>query len=327
MADGSRVVVTGGAGFLGSTLVALLLKQGCRVVVLDDMSAGFLRNLPLDHPDLTVRVGRIGATAFAAVLEEEIAAADAVIHLASPIGVRRAHVERYAVTRSILDSTGAVVDACLRCRCPLLFASSSEVYGAGQGQPISESASIVTDIRARWGYAAAKAACEHLVAALFHEFGVPAWIVRPFNMAGARQRASTGQVIPSFIAAALQGEPIVIHDDGNQRRSFLHVADAAEALILVMQSKALLGRPVNLGSNEAIRISELARLVVETVGTAVPIVRRPSAAVFGEGFAATRDRIPDIDLIRSVTGWQPTRTVRRAIADCVAHLGSARNVA
>jgi len=327
LADGRRVVVTGGAGFLGSTLTALLLERRCRVVVLDDLSTGFLRNLPLDHPSLVVRVVKIGDPAAAAAVDDEIATADAVFHLASPIGVRQAHTERYAVTKGILDSTSMIVDCCLRRQRPLLFASSSEVYGPGQELPISESAPIVTDLRPRWGYAAAKAAGEHLVAAMFHEFGVPTWIVRPFNMAGARQRAATGQVIPSFVAAALQGEPIIVHDDGNQRRSFLHVADAAEAMILVMQSGALLGRPVNLGSTEPVRIKELAQLIAEAVGTPVSIVMRSSEAVFGDGFAATRDRIPDIRLIRSVTGWQPKRTMRQAIADCVVHLGSERNVA
>jgi UDP-glucose 4-epimerase len=327
LAEGTRVVVTGGAGFFGSTLVALLLERGCKVVVLDDLSTGVLRNLPHDHPSLAIRIVRVGDPAFARLIDEEVAAAQAVFHLASPIGVFRAHAERFAVTRSIIDSSSAIAEACLRSRRPLLYTSSSEVYGAGQDQPISESQPVVTDIRPRWGYAAAKAAGEHLVAAMFHDFDVPTWIVRPFNIAGARQRVATGQVVPAFVFAALKGEPIIVHDDGNQRRSFLHVADAAEGLISIMESEALRGRPVNLGNTDSIRIGDLARLVGEVLGIPISIVKRPSQTVFGAGFAVTRNRIPDTRLLREATGWAPKRTMREAIADSVAYLESERILA
>lgn len=324
LADGARVVVTGGAGFLGSTLVDLLLERRCRVVVLDDLSTGSLCNLATGNPSLRIHTLKIGDPAKASALDKELALADAVFHLASPIGVMRAHAERYAVTRGILESTAAVADSCLRHRRPLLYASSSEVYGAGRDQPITESDPVVSDLRPRWGYAVAKAAGEHMVAGMFHEFGVPSWIVRPFNMAGPRQRPATGQAIPAFVSAALRGEPIVVHDDGSQRRSFLHVADAAEALILIMECAELQGRPVNLGSTEPIRIGELARLVAAVTGSRAPIVCRPSQAIFGEAFAATADRTPDTHLLQHATGWQPVRTVRQAIIDCAAHLGSER---
>jgi UDP-glucose 4-epimerase len=327
LAEGARVVVTGGAGFFGSALVALLLARGCEVVVLDDLSTGVLRNLPRDHPGLAVRIVRIGDPAFSRLIDEEVAAAQAVFHLASPIGVLRAHAERFAVTKSIIDSSSAIAEACMRSRCPLLYTSSSEVYGAGQDQPISESHPVVTDIRPRWGYAAAKAAGEHLVAALFHEFDVPSWIVRPFNIAGARQRVATGQVVPAFVIAALKGEPIMVHDDGDQRRSFLHVADAAAGLIAIMESETLRGKPVNLGNTDSIRIGDLARLVGDVLGVPVSIVKRPSQTVFGEGFAVTRNRIPDTRLLRDATGWEPRRTMREAIADCVAYLESERILA
>lgn len=318
--EGTRVVVTGGAGFVGSTLVDLLLARGCQVVVLDDLSGGSLQNLPKEHPRLTVSVVRIGDQSSTTSIESYVAGADAVFHLASPIGVHRAHAERFVVAKNILDSGMAIVDLCLRNRRPLLFTSSSEVYGSGRDRPITEDDPIVADIRPRWGYAIAKAALEHLVAGLFLECGVPAWIVRPFNMAGARQQPMAGQVIPVFAHAAIRGEPIVVHDDGRQRRAFLHVSDAVEGLVDIMQCDALMGRPVNLGGTETIRIGELAQLVADMANVAVRIVERPSKTIFGETFVATRDRFPDISLLTATTGWRPTRTMRQAVAECIEHL-------
>lgn len=319
---GARVVVTGGAGFVGSTLVDLLLDRRFEVVVLDDLSGGRLRNLPQDHPRLTIDVLRVGDPLAANAIDRHLAGADAVFHLASPIGVRRAHAERFAVTSSILSSGLAIVSACVRNRCPLLFTSSSEVYGAGYDRPISETDPIITDIRPRWGYAGAKAAIEHLVAGMFLEFGVPSWIVRPFNMIGARQLPTAGQVIPVFARNVIRREPIIVHDDGAQRRSFLHVADAVEGLVEIMQCDALRGMPVNLGSSEPVRITDIARMVIDVAQVSVPIVLRSSKSIFGDNFAETRDRIPDIGLLARMTGWCPARTARQAISECLEHLAS-----
>jgi UDP-glucose 4-epimerase len=314
---GTHVLVTGGAGFLGSALVDLLLARGCNVTVIDDLSNGSLRNLPSSNPRLTIRTFRVGDPAFDAVVQYEVGMADVVFHLASPIGVQRAHSERFAVTSGILVSGCSIVEACRRHRRPLLFTSSSEVYGSGRERPIAESDPVITDLRPRWGYAASKAAIEHLVAGLFSDFAIPTWIVRPFNMAGPRQRPATGLVVPAFVDAALRGEPLVVHDDGEQRRAFLHVADAAEGLLLIMQCPALRGRPVNLGGREAVQIGNLARMVVEATKTTAPIVMKPSVSVYGEEFAVTYDRVPDTTLLTTTTGWRPLRSMRQIIIDCI----------
>lgn len=185
----------------------------------------------------------------------------------------------------------------------------------------------MTDLRPRWGYAAAKAAVEHLVAGLFFDFGIPTWIVRPFNMAGPRQSPATGLVLPVFVSAALKGEPLVVHDDGEQRRAFLHVADAAEGLLLVMRSRSLRGRPVNLGGSEALQIGNLAKMVVEAAKTKAPIVRKPSNAIFGERFAVTYDRVPDTGLLTKTTGWRPLRSTKQIITDCIEHMRTERVMA
>jgi UDP-glucose 4-epimerase len=139
-------------------------------------------------------------------------------------------------------------------------------------------------------------------------------------MAGARQQPATGLVLPTFASAALRGEPLIVHDDGEQTRAFLHVDDAAEALLLVAASEGLRGRPVNLGGSEPIRIIELARLVIDIANSSSQIVNRTSESVFGAGFAATRDRAPDIGLLTSTTGWRPKRSTRRAVSDCLEYL-------
>ncbi|WP_189413872.1 MULTISPECIES: NAD-dependent epimerase/dehydratase family protein [unclassified Mesorhizobium] len=323
----THVLVTGGAGFLGSALVDLLLARHCSVTVIDDLSNGLLSNLPVGDPRLTVRAFRVGDPAFNAAVRDEVGQADAVFHLASPIGVQRAHKERFAVTSGILESGCSIVEACRLHRRPLLYTSSSEVYGSGRDRPITESDPVMTDIRPRWGYAAAKAAVEHLVAGLLFDFGIPAWIVRPFNMAGPRQRSATGLVLPVFVNAALRGEALVVHDDGEQRRAFLHVADAAEGLLLVMQCRSLQGRPVNLGGSEAVQIGKLARMVVEATETNAPIVMKPSNAVYGDRFAATYDRVPDTGLLTAMTGWRALRSTKQTIMDCIEHMRTERVIA
>ncbi|WP_197092114.1 MULTISPECIES: NAD-dependent epimerase/dehydratase family protein [Mesorhizobium] len=323
----THVLVTGGAGFLGSALVDLLLARHCSVTVIDDLSNGLLSNLPVGDPRLTVRAFRVGDPAFNAAVRDEVGQADAVFHLASPIGVQRAHKERFAVTSGILESGCSIVEACRLHRRPLLYTSSSEVYGSGRDRPITESDPVMTDIRPRWGYAAAKAAVEHLVAGLLFDFGIPAWIVRPFNMAGPRQRSATGLVLPVFVNAALRGEPLVVHDDGEQRRAFLHVADAADGLLLVMQCRSLQGRPVNLGGSEAVQIGKLARMVVEATETNAPIIMKPSNAVYGDRFAATYDRVPDTGLLTAMTGWRALRSTKQTIMDCIEHMRTERVIA
>ncbi len=312
----STVVVTGGAGFIGSTLVDRLLGRGCRVIVLDDLSNGELRNLPMAHPALSVHRVTVGAPGSAAVLDDAVAAATLVVHLASPIGVGRAHAERFAVVQSILQSGIAVIEACRSHRRPMLMTSSSEVYGPGQLQPLSEDEPLRLGISPRWGYAAAKLALEHMAAGLFQEHGIPTWLVRPFNVAGPRQRPETGLVVATFVDAAVRGLPLVIHGDGSQTRAFLHVEDVAEALIRIVQCPLLAGRPVNLGGEQALSINEVAALVMQVSGAAVPIIHQSNHEVFGDGFVAAVTRVPDLGLLVSSTGWRPTRTAAQAIGDC-----------
>jgi UDP-glucose 4-epimerase len=309
-----HVIVTGGAGFIGSTLTRRLLDMGCTVAAVDDLSGGRASNLP-PHPGLTLHRLRVG-TRTAEQVARLVAEADLVYHLASPIGVALAHHARYEVVESILDSGMAVIRACRTHGRPLVITSSSEVYGRGLPHPIRETEPTSLDIAPRWGYASAKMALEQMAAGLCHEHGVPTWLVRPFNIAGRRQRPETGLVVASFVAAALDGRPLEIHGDGSQLRSFLHVEDAADALVALAFNDALAGRPVNMGSESPTTIGDLARLVLDTVGGSSPLVNTPYQDMLDGAFIHAPARIPDIGLIRETTGWQPRRSLEEAIRDC-----------
>lgn len=317
---GRTVLISGGAGFIGSHLAEALLARDINVIVLDDLSSGRLANLPADHPRLQFAQARIGTAAGNAILTEVLAKADLLYHLASPIGVRQAHTERYSMIQEMLAAGLAVSEACQRLRKPLVAISSSEIYGPGEDRPLRESDPCGFDLASRWGYATAKFALEQLVAGLVQEHSLPGWIVRPFNIGGARQRPETGLCIAAFADQIRQGRPLIIHGDGLQKRAFLHVLDAVDALIRIPQSAALIGQPVNMGSEQAISIRDLAERMVAVLGHKQGCEFTPYEAVFGSDFAAAGSRVPDIGRLQTATGWRVQRSLDDILRDCFHHL-------
>lgn len=319
-----RVVITGGAGFIGSHLVDYFLAKGLIVHVLDDLSNGIQENLPLKNEKLLFEQLDIGSGFDNPVamdsLNQAVAAADFVFHLASPIGVQRAHSQRLDTTQRILKDGLCVVDACYRYRCPLLFTSSSEVYGQGDKQMLQENDTLKSGLQPRWGYGAAKLAVEHLVAGLYQELGINTWIVRLFNVVGVRQRPETGLVVPNFCKAALDGKPLIIHGDGSQHRNFVHVSDVVRGIILIIENESLCGQAVNLGWIEQVSVKELANRILTLHNCSSEIRFLPYAEVFGENFVPVLDRIPDLSLIQESTGWRPEHTLDEAIQDCLQSL-------
>lgn len=309
------VAVTGGAGLIGSHLVESLLADGHHVIAIDDLSGGSAHDLPLDHRHLDLVVAEVGSTGAHAVVDTAIGDAALVFHLASPIGVGRAHRDPDRTATSILTSTTHVVEACRRHRRPLLYTSSSEVYGpVTGGHPLAEDDLAPFGPEPRWSYGRAKLAAERLVAGLADD-AVDSWVVRLFNVVGPRQRPDTGLVVANMCAAAAAGEPIVIHDDGRAVRSFLHVVDAVAALRRVAGHAALRARPVNVGGDERLSIAELAQIVAASVDPHVLVGSVPSAAAFGPGFAAVDHRVPDLRRLRSAVDFRPRRSVTDAIDD------------
>ena len=314
---GQRVVVTGGAGFIGSHLVELLLSRNCFVHVLDDLSGGCRENLPLDHDRLRLDVMDVAAVGEnAGRLAQAVAEADFVFHLASPIGVREAHEHRYAMCSSILAGGLAISAACRAHGTPLLVTSSSEVYGTGRQHPLAESDLAPLGLEARWGYAVGKLAVEHLALGLHEETGIPVWVVRFFNVAGGRQRPETGLCVAAFAQAALDSRPIVVHGNGQQQRAFLHVKDAVEGLIAVASCSALIGMPVNIGGTRPVTIAEVATETVRVVNSAASVQFQPAREIFGPSFCEATIRIPNLSRMMQATGWLPTRDLAEMIGDC-----------
>lgn len=313
----AHYLITGGAGFIGSHLCELLLRKHCAVTVLDDLRSSNVPNLPRHDARLHFEQVSIGAPSAASRLAAHVADADFVFHLASPVGVSLAHSEPAATAASIASAGAQVVDACRTHRCPLLFTSSSEVYGATAACPTAEDAALTLGNAPRFSYGAAKLIVERLVAALYCEHDVPSWIVRLFNVSGPRQRPEAG-VVASFVECALNNRPLLVYGDGCQTRCFVHVADAVEALAAVALTRSLCGRAINVGSDAAVTINDVAAAVAAQLGPHCSIRRTTYAEVFGEHFLDVRRRIPDTRLLTEATGWRPRFTLQDIVRDCLA---------
>lgn len=315
MRPGDVVVVTGGAGFIGSQLVSRLVKRGCSVHVLDDLSANPAAEVPHLEALQFHRV-EVGADDFSlGLLCEIVAEAKVVFHLASPMGVGNAHRHPVDTGSRILKAGLAVVEACRKLGRPLLHTSSSEVYGA-QLQPVRETTPTQLQPWPRHSYAAAKVAIEHLVGGLTSQDGIPTWNVRFFNVSGPGHMPGAGHVVPSFVRAALVNEPLLIYGDGQHRRTFVHVFDAVDALLQLVDTGALSGEVVNVGGSCPVTVTKLAQLVVDLLGGVSPIQYEPFGRVFGARFLVIPERVPDTARMRTATSWKPTRTLEQIILDC-----------
>ena len=304
-ADAPVTLVTGGAGFIGSHLVDRLLADGRRVRVLDDFSTGREANLAHLAGDarLTVIAGSILDRSAVA---EAMRGAEAVFHLAAVVGVQHVVANPLKMLITNAEGTQVVLDAAMAAGARLLLASTSEVYGQSDAIPFKEDGPRVlgpTWIH-RWGYSTAKALDEHLAFA-YADRGLAMSIVRYFNAYGRRLDPSGyGSVIARFIAQAQAGQPLTVHGDGEQTRCFTFVAEAVEATFRAGSRPEALGRAFNIGSGFEHSINDLAARVLAATGSASPIVHLPYEAAYGERFADTRRRVPDVTLMERTLGWQ-----------------------
>ncbi len=316
-----KVLITGGAGFIGSHLAERLLEGGDEVSVLDDLSTGRLENIQ----GLVGRPGfehRIGSALDAPLVAELARDADWIAHLAAAVGVRLI-VERPTHTiHTNVRATEVVLEAAAEARCPVLVASTSEVYGKGNGIPFREDddLNLGATTRSRWSYACSKALDEWMAFAYQRERGVPVLVVRFFNTVGPRQVGRYGMVLPSFVGQALCGEPIAVHGDGQQTRCFAHVRDVVEATRRLMADERSLGRVFNVGSDREISILELAELVRERAGSSSPIAFVPYEEAYAEGFEDMRRRVPDLSRLREATGFVPDTPLEEIVDDAIADL-------
>jgi UDP-glucose 4-epimerase len=313
------VLITGGAGFVGSHLCELFLDRGFGVRVVDDLRTGTLANLPLSAREMTFEQLRVGDARILKRLEKHVAASSTVFHLASPVGVSLASEEPGSTLWSIVEAGNQIVEVCRRYCRPLLFTSSSEVYGPAPPCPTSEDDSLTLSAAPRFSYAVAKLAVEHLVSELYRRDRIPAWVVRLFNITGPRQRADAG-VVAAFAAELASGRGVLrVHGDGSQTRSFLHVKDAVEALAAISACARLAGRAVNLGSRSTVTILELAERMRAELGGRARFSFCNYEGVFGKGFAPVVCRQPDTRLLEDATGWRPKLDLRDIVRDCIEH--------
>lgn len=315
-----NVLVTGGAGFIGSNLCEALLTRGDKVVVVDDLSTGSQRNVAALEARENFRL--IVDTALnAPLIESLVRECDVVFHLASAVGVKLIIERPVHTVDSIVRGTQVVLDAARRYRKRVLITSTSEVYGKGSKVPFSESDDTVlgpTTTR-RWAYASAKMLDEFLALAHWHETRLPVICVRLFNTVGPRQSGQYGMVLPRFVQQAIKNEPITVYGDGEQSRCFCHVSDVIAALIRLVETPAAHGRVVNIGNDQEVTMNQLASLVCKVTGSKSEIRHVPYAEAYIEGFEDMRRRVPDLKLARELIGYKPRLALEEIIRTVAAY--------
>jgi len=309
-----HVLVTGGAGFIGSHLVERLLAEGKSVVVVDDLSTGSRRNLRTveQHPKLRIVESKISACT---ELPELVARAESIYHLAAAVGVELVVKSPIHVLETNLHETEVLLEAAAPHRVPLLVASTSEVYGKSEKPAFGEEDDLIIGPphHSRWSYACSKLMDEFLALAYAKERALPVVIVRLFNTVGPRQTGQYGMVLPRFIAAAQRGEPLRVFGDGQQSRCFCYVLDTVEALVRLQNTPAARGEVFNIGGQEEITIHELAQRVVETLGSKSKIDFMPYSEAYAPGFDDMRRREPVVEKLQCVTGFSPQTSLSEII--------------
>ena len=317
---GGKALITGGAGFIGSHLSELLLANGWEVFVLDDVSTGQLDNIEhlRSRRDFHLVVDSILAPA---VVSEVVHKCDVVFHLAAAVGVRLIVEQPVHTMVTNVQGTETVLEYCSKFGKRVLIASSSEVYGDHREErPLEEGDRRIygPTTEKRWLYADSKAMDEHLALSYHLERGLDTVVARLFNTVGPRQSGRYGMVIPRFVESALAGNPIEVHGDGTQTRSFCHVADTIRALAGLMDARELSGEIFNVGSSERVRIVDLAERIKAATGSASEIVYVPYDQVYDQGIEDTLHREPAIGKIREAIGWSPERNLDGILADVIA---------
>jgi UDP-glucose 4-epimerase len=310
----SHILVTGGAGFIGSHLVERLLAGGGSVVVIDDLSTGSLENLRAveKNPRLRVIQSRMSACA---KLPELAANAGFIFHLAATVGVELVVRSALKVLESSFYETQVLLQAAAQRRTPLLLTSTSEVYGKSEKAAFSEDDDLLIGPpgQSRWSYACSKLTDEFLALAYAREKNLPVIIARLFNTVGPRQTGRFGMVLPRFIAAAQRGESVKVFGDGLQSRCFCHVADTVEALMRLQNCGPARGEIFNIGGTEEITIRDLAGLVIEVLGSKSQIEFVPYAQAYAPGFDDMRRRKPNVEKLAATTGFRPATSLREII--------------
>jgi UDP-glucose 4-epimerase len=315
-----RILITGGAGFIGSHLTEKLLNKGEEVFVIDDLSTGSLENIAHLKKNKNFHFTE-GTILDSKKIDQLVKRAGQIYHLAAAVGVKTIIDKPLASFLLNIKGTETVLDSAVKYRVPVLVASTSEIYGKNNKLPFSEESDRVygSAYHARWGYGMSKGADEFLALAYHREKGLPAVIVRLFNVIGPRQTGVYGMVAPRFVQQALSGKPITVYGDGYQTRCFACVCDVTDALIKLMNHPKAIGHIFNLGSDEEISIKELAQKVVKLTGSKSKISFVPYANVYGNDFDDMARRKPDLSKIKKLIGYQPKVSLEESLRRIIDH--------
>lgn len=316
-----HIVVTGGAGFIGSHLVERLLADGERVVVIDDLSTGRLENLSAIAANKNLRVIQSKVSSCVA-LGEIISSAKAIYHLAAAVGVDLVIKSPIETLETNLHETEVLVKIAAEHRVPFLLTSTSEVYGKSEKSEFSETDDLLIGppVQSRWGYACSKLMDEFLVLAYARERGLPVVVTRLFNTVGPRQTGNYGMVLPRFIASARRGETIRVFGDGLQSRCFCYVADTVDALIRLQNCPAARGEIFNIGGSREITMRDLAQLVIELLDSKSEIEFIPYAQAYAPGFEDMRRRKPNTQKLHHALGFRPITKLSEIILKTAASI-------
>lgn len=314
-----RVLITGGAGFIGSHLAEALLAEGQPVVVIDNLSTGRIGNIAhlIDQPDFQFVNETIHNET---VMDRLVSECDLIYHLAAAVGVELIIKDPVRTIETNLIGTETVLRLARRYRRKVLIASTSEVYGKSDDLPFREDSDRVMGptIKSRWAYAESKAMDEFLALAYLKQFGLPIVICRFFNTVGPRQTGTYGMVIPRLVKQAVNDQPLTVHGDGRQTRCFCNVKDTVRAIIALSREPKAIGEIFNVGSRDEITILDLARRIVARAGSRSDIKLIPYEQAYEAGFEDMRRRVPSIDKIAATIGWQPALALDQTLDEVIA---------
>jgi len=310
----NKILITGGAGFIGSHLADDFVLDGAEVTIIDNLTTGSKDNLrgPANKAKLV-----IGDIRNQELVEQLVREADLVLHMAAALGVDNIMSETIESISTNIYGSEVVLQAATKFKKRIFIASTSEIYGKNPKQPLSEDDDRVigTPQNFRWSYSDAKAIEESVARVLYLEKGLQVTTVRFFNTIGPRQTGKYGMVVPKFIAAARSGKDIQVYGDGNQTRVFCHVNDAILGLLSLLKNPKAVGEVFNIGGVGEISISNLAEKIVKITHSTSKIVKVPYTSAYPEGYEDMQRRVPDISKLESFTGWKPSFDLDGAILD------------
>lgn len=324
-----RALVSGGAGFIGSHLVERLLERGDRVTVVDNLTTGRRCNLPEDHPHLRFIEAPVKQAIEVFGPGERF---DEIYHLAAAVGVQLVLEDPIASIETNVEQTAAVLRFATQAGrsgpARVLITSSSEVYGKPQSEFFREDDDVIygPTTMLRWSYAQTKAIDEYLALAHHARLGVPVVVVRLFNTVGPRQVGNYGMVLPRFVEAALKNEPLEVFGDGTQSRCFCDVRDVVDVLPRLLAESGCHGRVFNVGADDPMTIGDLARLVIETLGSSSVIQNVAYEAAYPGGFEDLHRRRPSLERVRNAVGFTRNYSLKQTILDLARAVGEGMSV-